>query len=53
MILAGGLNPTNVVQAVNLHSPYAVDVCSGVEISAGVKDRDKMSQFVNALWGKK
>lgn len=53
IILAGGLNVANVRQAVNLHSPYAVDVCSGVEASAGVKDHDKMSQFVNALWGEK
>lgn len=53
LILAGGLNAANVAQAVNLYSPYAVDVCSGVEISAGVKDHGKMSQFFNALWGKK
>ncbi|MDI9818266.1 MULTISPECIES: phosphoribosylanthranilate isomerase [unclassified Legionella] len=51
-ILAGGLDFANVTKAVGLCSPYAVDVCSGVELSAGIKDHEKMSQFVNALWGK-
>lgn len=52
LILAGGLNATNVNTAVAMCSPYAVDVCSGIEASPGIKDHDKMSQFVNALWGK-
>lgn len=51
LILAGGLNANNVKEAVTGHSIYAVDVCSGVEVSPGIKDHDKMSQFVNALWG--
>nr|WP_095197644.1 phosphoribosylanthranilate isomerase [Legionella waltersii] len=50
-ILAGGLNENNVVDAVKLCRPHAVDVCSGVEISPGIKDHQKMSRFVKALWG--
>lgn len=52
MILAGGLNAFNVNKAISKHSCYAVDVCSGIEASVGIKDHHKMSQFVNALWGK-
>ncbi len=51
IILAGGLDAGNVVEAVKACSPYAVDVCSGVEVLPGIKDRVKMNQFVNALWG--
>jgi len=51
IILAGGLDALNVADAVSACSPYAVDVCSGVETSPGIKDWDKMNQFVNALWG--
>jgi phosphoribosylanthranilate isomerase len=50
-ILAGGLNEKNVIEAVKLCKPHAVDVCSGVEISPGIKDHQKMSRFVKALWG--
>ena len=51
-ILAGGLNVTNVTSALASCSAYAVDVCSGVEASAGIKDHEKMDSFVNVLWGK-
>lgn len=51
-ILSGGLNPTNVGPAVNKCFPYAVDVCSGIESAHGIKDHEKMSQFVSALRGK-
>ncbi len=49
-ILSGGLNETNVSAAANRCLPYAVDVCSGIEASPGIKDHVKMSQFVSALW---
>jgi phosphoribosylanthranilate isomerase len=52
LILAGGLNVVNVKTAVDKCSPYAVDVCSGVEASPGIKKHEKMKQFVDALWGK-
>ncbi|WED44078.1 phosphoribosylanthranilate isomerase [Legionella cardiaca] len=51
LILAGGLSASNIRKAVTGRSVYAVDVCSGVEASPGIKDHNKMSQFVNALWG--
>ena len=51
LILAGGLSPENVRDAVNLCEPYAVDVCSGVEASQGIKDKEKMNRFVDVLWG--
>lgn len=43
--LAGGLNPENVYQSIQLLKPFAVDVSSGIETS-GVKDKDKMTAFV-------
>lgn len=49
VILAGGLNADNVQAAIAACSPYAVDVCSGIEASAGVKDHVKMKQFVEAI----
>lgn len=53
IILAGGLDAQNVRDAIVTCAPYAVDVCSGVETSAGIKDHEKMSQFVNSVRGKK
>lgn len=46
VILAGGLTPENVAEAVRVVSPYAVDVASGVEKEPGVKDRGLMEQFI-------
>jgi phosphoribosylanthranilate isomerase len=46
LILAGGLNPANVAEAVRVVHPYAVDVSSGVEQQPGVKDHQKMVDFV-------
>lgn len=45
VILAGGLNPENIREAVGLR-PYAVDVASGVESSPGIKDAKKVLRFV-------
>lgn len=48
-ILAGGLKPENVSEALSHYRPSAVDVSSGVESSSGVKDPLKVRAFVNAV----
>ncbi|MFP4434531.1 MAG: phosphoribosylanthranilate isomerase [Phycisphaerae bacterium] len=48
LILAGGLNPANVSQAIDLVQPWAVDVASGVEKAPGVKDFRKIEKFIRA-----
>jgi phosphoribosylanthranilate isomerase len=48
-ILAGGLHPENIGKALKLTSPYGVDVNSGVEISPGVKDHQKLQSFVEKV----
>jgi phosphoribosylanthranilate isomerase len=48
VVLAGGLTPANVAQAIATVRPYAVDVASGVEASPGVKDHELMRQFIAA-----
>lgn len=50
IILAGGLEPGNVRQAVETVRPYAVDVSSGVESGKGIKDAEKMTVFVNEVY---
>ncbi|MDB2586251.1 phosphoribosylanthranilate isomerase [Luminiphilus sp.] len=47
-VLAGGLNAENVAEAIRIGGPDAVDVSSGVESSAGVKDHDLVRRFIAA-----
>ncbi len=51
LILAGGLNPENVTKAVRTVEPYAVDVSSGVERQPGIKDHQKMVEFIKNAKG--
>jgi phosphoribosylanthranilate isomerase len=46
VILAGGLTPENVGDAIETVNPYGVDVSSGVEAAPGVKDLAKVTRFL-------
>lgn len=49
LILAGGLNPDNVAEAILACHPYAVDVVSGIESAPGIKSFAKMERFVEEV----
>lgn len=49
IILAGGLHPENVLQAIQRVKPWGVDVASGIESSPGKKDYQKMKEFVEQV----
>ena len=49
VILAGGLTPENVAQAIHATRPYAVDVSSGVESSKGIKSAEIIAAFMKGV----
>jgi len=49
IFLAGGITPENVVEAIRIAKPYAVDVCSGVEAKPGKKDPRRIKALMRAV----
>lgn len=50
VILAGGLGAHNAGEAINHVKPYALDVSSGVEIAKGIKDNNKIAEFLTEVY---
>jgi len=51
IVLAGGLRPENVAEAIRIAQPQAVDISSGIEAEPGKKDHQRMRQFFAAVRG--
>ena len=49
IVLAGGLSPQNVAAAISTVKPYAVDASSSLEQSPGIKDHEKIAQFIERV----
>ena len=49
LILAGGLNPDNIAEAIELTQPFAVDVSGGVEARKGIKDQRLIKKFMQGV----
>jgi phosphoribosylanthranilate isomerase len=49
VVIAGGLTPENVGEAIRLARPWAVDACSRLETAPGIKDHKKIRAFLDAV----